>query len=97
MDKILNQLRDEGFTLGHCTMVQLDRDCASRLFMQEMAGETNVTLPALVDSITVGPVVVLELFGKNAIQRLLDVVGEGELLLPIDFLKSKIKSFFLLI
>ncbi len=76
MDKILNQLRDERFTIGHCKMVQLDRDCASRLFMQEM-DDVNPTLPDLVESITIGPVVVLELFGQNAIRKLLDVVGEN--------------------
>lgn len=55
-------------------MIQLDRDCASRLLMQEME-DVNPTLPALVESITVAPVVVLELFGQNAIRKLLDVVG----------------------
>lgn len=74
IDKILNQFRDERFTLGHCKMIQLDKDCASRLLMQEME-DINPTLPALVESITVAPVVVLELFGQNAIRKLLDVVG----------------------
>lgn len=75
MDKILNQLRDAQFTIGHCEMIQLNRDCASRLLMQEME-DINATLPASVESITVGPVVVLELFGQNSIRKLLDVVGE---------------------
>lgn len=75
MDKILNQFRDERFTIGHCKMVELDKDTASRLFMEEM-GDINPTLPALVESVTVGPIVVLELFGQNAIRKLLDVVGE---------------------
>lgn len=57
-------------------MVQLERDCASRLIMQEMDDIIPI-LPALVESITVGPVVVLELFGQNAIQKLSDVVGEN--------------------
>lgn len=75
MDKILNRFRDERFTIGHCKMVQLNRDCASRLFMEEI-GDINPRLPALVDSITVGPVVVLELFSQHAIRKLLDVVGK---------------------
>lgn len=57
-------------------MVQLTRDCASRLIMQEM-GDIVPALPAMVESITVGPVVVLELFGQNAIRKLSDVVGEN--------------------
>lgn len=75
MDKILNQFRDERLTIGHCKMVQIDKDYASRLFMLEME-EINPILPTLVESITNEPVVVLELFGQNAIRRLVDVVGE---------------------
>lgn len=75
MDKILNQFRDERFTIGHCKMVELDRDTASRLFMQEM-GDIYPTLAGSVESVTAGPVLVIELFGQNAIRKLLDVVGK---------------------
>lgn len=75
IDKILNQLRDERFTIGHCKMVQLSRDCANCLFMQEF-GEVSPLLPDLIDSVCVGPVVALELFGQNAIRRLIDILGE---------------------
>lgn len=80
MDKILNQFWDERLTIGNCKMVQLDRDCASRLLMQEM-GDVNPTLPDLVESITNGPALVLELFGQNAIRKLLDILGECEKLI----------------
>ncbi|KAG4076905.1 hypothetical protein HA402_015892 [Bradysia odoriphaga] len=74
MDKILNQFRDERLTIGHLKMVQLDRDYASRLLMQEL-GDVSPTLPDLMESITQGPAVVLELFGQNAIRKLLDILG----------------------
>lgn len=56
-------------------MVQLDRDRASRLFIDEMRDMTSC-LPSLVESITIGPVLALELFSQNAIRKLLDVVGK---------------------
>lgn len=76
IDKILNQFRDERLTIGHCKMVQLDRDCANRLFMQEM-GDVGPQLLDLMESVTGEPVIALELLGQSAIRRLLDVVGEG--------------------
>lgn len=74
MDKILNRFRDERFTIGNCKMVQLDRDDASRLFMEEMS-DSKSCLPSLVESVTIGPVLALELFSQNAIRKLLEIVG----------------------
>lgn len=75
MNQILNRFEEEKFTIGNSKMVQLNADCASHLFIQEIGNSTTM-LPALVESITSTPVVVFELFGRNAVRRLMDVVGK---------------------
>lgn len=73
-------------------MVQLDKDCASRVLMQEM-DDINPALPDLVESITAGPVLVLELFGQNAIRKLLDILGKRECPLVTDMPRLYVKPF----
>ncbi|KAJ6644660.1 Nucleoside diphosphate kinase 7 [Pseudolycoriella hygida] len=76
MDKIFNRFREERFNIVHCKMVQLDKECASRLLMQEM--EDEPIQHTFVDYLSSAPIVVLELLSQNAIQKLLHVVGPND-------------------
>lgn len=53
-------------------MLQLDSDEARRFYSDR---EGDAHLPFLIEHIVSGPVVVMELISRNAVQRLIDVCG----------------------
>lgn len=75
MDQILCRICNEGFSVNNCVMLQLDAEEA-RQFYSDREGDAH--LPFLIEHIVSGPVLMMELISRNAVQRLIDVCG------PVD-------------
>lgn len=72
MDQILSRVCNEGFSIKNCMMLQLDSE-ETRRFYSDREGDAH--LPFLIEHIVGGPVVIMELISRNAVQRLIDVCG----------------------
>lgn len=72
MDQILSRICNEGFSINNCAMLQLDSEEARRFYSDR---EGDAHLPFLIEHIVSGPILIMELISRNAVQRLIDVCG----------------------
>lgn len=72
MDQIVNRLCNDGFSINNVAMLCLDAIQAKHFYLDR---EGDASLPFLIDHLASGPVVALELVGRNAVQRLIEMTG----------------------
>lgn len=73
MDKIVNRLCGEGFSINNCAMFHLNESNAKQ-FYSDLEGDA--ILPFLIDHLASGPIVALELISRNAVKHLIDITGK---------------------
>lgn len=72
MDKIINRLSQENFSISSCVMIQLSADEAIQFYADK---EGDAVLPFLMDHLKSGPIVAFELISHNAVKKLIEIAG----------------------
>lgn len=72
MDQILSRLAREQFSINHCIMVQLNSDEAIRFYADK---DCDPILPFLMEHLTSGPIVAMEVVSNNGVKKLIEITG----------------------